>query len=315
MKFDSNFLRRTFCSNTAAGAVWSAITLAFAVIVPPVKGAAVVVTIENLAPDKGNYLTPMWLGVHDGSFDLFNDGSEAGEALEHLAEDGVVTGVQDRFESSGAGSMDSVTSGGPIAPGASRTVRFELNPMAANRYLSFAAMVIPSNDAFISNDDPMAMEIFDESGEFVGGSMTVMGSQVWDAGTEVNDELPMNTAFFGQTTPNTGMTENGTVMPHPGYKAAGSGGILDDPMFASADFKGANYTVARITVAVTLRITHVMRDPNGVRIEWNGGAAPYTVQMKQHLSDPDWQDVMTTSELSAMVSATQPSAFVRVTGN
>ena len=28
------------------------------------------VTIENLAPVNGVYLTPLWVGFHDGSFDI-----------------------------------------------------------------------------------------------------------------------------------------------------------------------------------------------------------------------------------------------------
>jgi hypothetical protein len=71
---------------------------------------------------------------------------------------------------------------------------------------------------------------------------------VLDAGTEVNDEIPMNTAFFGQTMPNTGTTQNGVVMIHPGFLPPGSGGILDDPMFANANFKAIGYQVAQITV-------------------------------------------------------------------
>ena len=87
-------------------------------------------------------------------------------------------------------------------------------------------------------------------GGFIGGSFTVSGGMVLDAGTEVNDEIPMNTAFFGQMMPNTGTNENGVVMIHPGFLPPGSGGILDDPMFANADFKAAGYQVAEITVEV-----------------------------------------------------------------
>ena len=123
---------------------------------------------------------------------------------------------------------------------------------ASSQYFSFASMVIPSNDAFIANGDPMAHSVFDENGNFVGASFLVMGtgSTVWDAGTEVNDELPANTAFFGQAAPSTGVAEGGTVQIHPGFLAAGSGGILDDPMFASADFTAAGYRVARITISL-----------------------------------------------------------------
>ena len=102
-------------------------------------------------------------------------------------------------------------------------------------------MVIPSNDAFVANLDPMAHAVFDADGNFVGGSFLVLGSSVYDAGTEVNDELPENTAFFGQSAPNTGGDENGTVVMHSGLMPSGSGGILDDPMFASADFTAPSY--------------------------------------------------------------------------
>jgi hypothetical protein len=92
--------------------------------------------------------------------------------------------------------------------------------------------------------------VFDMMGGFVGGSFIVSGGMVLDAGTEVNDEIPMNTAFFGQMMPNTGMVENGVVMIHPGFLPPGSGGILDDPMFANANFKAPGYKVAEITVEV-----------------------------------------------------------------
>ena len=97
-------------------------------------------------------------------------------------------------------------------------------------------MVIPSNDAFVANGSPTAHAIFDESGLFGAMGFSIGGDEVLDAGTEVNDELPENTAFFDQQTPNTGVDENGVVTAHPGFLPVGSGGILDAPMFAEADF-------------------------------------------------------------------------------
>ena len=63
---------------------------------------------------------------------------------------------------------------------------------AGNRFFSYASMVIPSNDAFIASADPTAHAVFDELGNFVGGSFVVYGSRVRDAGTEVNDESCAN---------------------------------------------------------------------------------------------------------------------------
>ena len=30
------------------------------------------VTVDNLAPINGNFLTPVWVGFHDGSFDIYD---------------------------------------------------------------------------------------------------------------------------------------------------------------------------------------------------------------------------------------------------
>ncbi len=229
----------------AAGLMWTAAAPAAAATIP------VVVTIRNLAPSNGTYQTPVWVGFHDGTFDLFDLGAPASMALERLAEDGDASFVMADFTASGAGSQQGAIagSGGPIAPGETARMTFFLDPLGlTSRYFSYASMVIPSNDAFIGNGDPTAFQVFNSSGGFVGGSFIVSGGMVMDAGTEVNDEIPMNTAFFGQTTPNTGTTENGVVMIHPGFNPPGSGGILDSPMFANANFKAPGYQMVEISI-------------------------------------------------------------------
>jgi len=57
-----------------------------------------------------------------------------------------------------------------------------------------------------------------------------------------------NTAFFGQSMPNTGTTENGVVTRHPGFIRGGR--ILSAAQFANADFTGEGYQVARFEIAV-----------------------------------------------------------------
>jgi hypothetical protein len=174
-------------------------------------------------------------------------------ALERLAEDGDTVPLMNDFTASGAGAAQAtiMTAGGPFGPGQSASMTFVLDSLApASRYFSYASMIIPSNDAFIANGNPLAFPVFDALGNFVGGTFVVMGAMVNDAGTEVNDEIPMNTAFFGQTMPNTGVTEGGVVAIHPGFNPPGSGGILDDPMFANADFKAPGYLIAEISLQV-----------------------------------------------------------------
>jgi len=115
------------------------------------------------------------------------------------------------------------------------------------RAFTATSMVIPSNDAFIANGNPMARAVFNSMGQFIGGSFIVLGSMVLDAGTESNDEVPMNTAFFGQMAPNTGVTTNGVVMTHPGFIPGGP--ILSSAMFANADFTASGYQLAEITIS------------------------------------------------------------------
>ncbi len=215
------------------------------------QAAQVIVSIENLAPDKGNFLTPVWVGFHNGAFDLYDAGAPASASLERLAEDGNNVPIMTTFAASGAGQVQGTLPGptGPIAPGQTATFTFDLNgSLSTNRYFSYATMIIPSNDAFIANGDPLAHRIFSDTGQFLGASFVVLGSNVLDAGTEVNDELPANTAFVGQSTPNTGVDENGVVHKHLGFNSTGSGGILDSADFANANFLAPGYQVARITV-------------------------------------------------------------------
>lgn len=218
-----------------------------------VRAAEITVTVENLAPELGTFLTPVWVGFHDGSFDFFDNGSAASMSLERIAEDGDASFLNGTFAGSGGTSMQGMVfgPGDPpvLGPGNSGSMMFTLDEFAAeSRYFSFASMVIPSNDAFIGNDDPMAHRIFEDDGTFIGGEFIVMGSQVFDARTEVNTELPMDTAFFGQKIPNTGPDENGVVHAHGGFNPPGSGGILDSDDFANADFTVQGYEVARITI-------------------------------------------------------------------
>lgn len=54
-------------------------------------------------------------------------------------------------------------------------------------------MILPSNDAWVGNGDPMAYPVIDESGAFMPVTINVAGSYVLDGGTEVNDEIAENT--------------------------------------------------------------------------------------------------------------------------
>ena len=213
-----------------------------------VQALPVTITVENLASASGGLITPVWVGFHDGSFDLYDSGSPASAQLERLAEDGNTGPVAADFLGSGAGSVESTLFGlgGPLAPGEIVSQTFNLaNTDAANRFFSYAAMVIPSNDAFIANGDPMAHQLFTVGGLFIDSVITVLGVDVLDAGTEVNDEVPANTPALGQMMPDTGVVEGGLVGPHSGFIPGGN--ILT--AFPGADFTLPGFELARITIS------------------------------------------------------------------
>jgi hypothetical protein len=254
-----------------------ALALGFTPAVRATVGVRVI--IENRAPDNGTWLTPIWVGFHDGSFDTYDMNLPASEAVERLAEDGNADPLSAAFAASGTGTIDGVIPADmgipPIGPGETATMTFVLNNYdSRNSHFSYVSMVIPSNDAFIGNEDPGAHRVFDAYGNFLGGFFTIYGSDVLDAGTELNDEIPEHTAFFGQTVPDSGVDEFGVVHAHPGYLPPGSGGILDDPNFANADFTAPGYEIARI---ILVRSDTVV--PSGaVSGTWDLDGSPYLLQ-------------------------------------
>lgn len=170
------------------------------------------VTITNNAPAGGTYVTPVWIGFHDGSFNLFDAGSPASMALERVAEDGNTAPLSMNFAGMGT---DATVGGAPIAPGMSVVANFTLANDGSNDYLSFASMVLPSSDFFIGNGNPLGFSVADLLDGVVDSvQFTIMN--VYDAGTEVNDFAtsagnPLLGFPGGQTGPDQGADENGVV--------------------------------------------------------------------------------------------------------
>lgn len=245
--------------------------LILALVVPMVAVQAeyVTVQIKNTAPENGILLAPVWIGFHDGSYDLFDVGQPvlAGSTLERLAEDGNPEPLQVEFGSSVPGGISGILMGFegfpdvPVfEPGEQASAAFDLDPWL-NRFMSFGSMVIPSNDAFIANDDPMAIELFDGFGNFKGKqTILILGTAVYDAGTELNNET--DAAFLNQSAPNTGTTTSEAVRRHPGFIGSFSNpapgedpvilgahiepGLFIDPI--AADFTRPNVVVAEIVI-------------------------------------------------------------------
>ena len=156
---------------------------------PVASGDAVQFTFENLQPDDGFFFTEAWVGLHNGDFDLFNDGERATPGLEALAEGGNTELLGAEFAAGGR--LQTTIGNGEvqfISPGEVIEGSIDIRNAAAYQYASFASMIIPSNDAFFGNEDPLAYRIFDENGNFTGDvEITIYGQDIYDSGTEVND--------------------------------------------------------------------------------------------------------------------------------
>lgn len=263
------------------------------------------VTVENLSPQKGGIITPVWFALHDGNFKTFEVDKPASSGVMYLAEDGIVglentvPGVLEAllamglnpelvpppektiagiFASSSSaqkggtqGIVDSVEKALGLLPGdsLSTTVTIERNNLANNRYFNYGAMFFPSNDALVANDK--AIEVFDSEGNFVFDEILVTRDRVWDIGTEVNDENPVNVPYDLDTIGKS-IDEGGTVRQHQGFKAPGSGGVLDfnNGFYANADFTKTDAPIARISIVPVIKGTFkndlIVGSDNGEKI-------------------------------------------------
>ena len=241
--------------------------IAFAIAAPSF-GQTYDVSFTN----EGNsdfFLTPLWFGLHDGSFDTFDPGAAASSSLEMLAEDGIVGGLQADFASV-AGGVTGVAAnaagfgGAPVIdPGETAVVTVSGLNATSNRYFSFASMLIPSNDSFIGNGNPLAYEVFDASGNFTATTIQVFYEDIWDAGTEVNDTFGSPFSAIGGTSSD----ENGVITLQPGgglNNFSGSGIPTGDTI---TDLFSPGELVATIT------ITQTVPEPNGLTMIGFGAIA------------------------------------------
>jgi Spondin_N/PEP-CTERM motif len=159
---------------------------------PAARAVDVRVTITNLSAADSIAFSPVVVAAHNGSVDLFDSGSAASAGVENTAELGGVATAMGEVTAMQASAVTTPVIAnmggfgpGIHIPGSSGSLVLTLDP-TDNRYFSFLSMVVPSNDAFVGNDNPLAHELFDAGGNFVGQNFTLTGSNIWDAGTEIN---------------------------------------------------------------------------------------------------------------------------------
>jgi hypothetical protein len=160
------------------------------------------VTVKNVSADSGAAVTPIapvFYSVHNSQFSLFAAGlPDRNQGLETLAEDGspaalvgshtgapgtLIVGAQ-------VMTLERPTEAGAAMPG--ETFQFTVRPDAAHPYLTVAAMVVQSNDAFLAFSEG-GLRLLDDDGtprapsEIDRDVASLLA--IWDAGTEAN-EIP-----------------------------------------------------------------------------------------------------------------------------
>lgn len=138
------------------------------------------VTITNLT--KGQTFTPMLIATHSPATRIFAPGTAASPQLQVLAEEGDTAMLAALLRGTTATVGEVVTGPPPLAglqtPGTSRT--YDISGGGTFTQLSLAAMLIPTNDAFVGANSVMLPSGFDP---------IVVDLLAYDSGTEVNDEL------------------------------------------------------------------------------------------------------------------------------
>lgn len=172
---------------------WFPAVVALAFTTSAASAASLQISITNNQPDGGFAFAPTWFGLHDGTYQTFTAGDPASSALQTEAELGSPSDLLSAF----AGHGDQAVAGSaPIGPGGGASTLLSVSDPTMNRFLSFASMVVPSNDFFFGNENPQSYEIFNAAGVFNGPlTIQIFGSNVWDAGTEVNN-IAFGAAFI-----------------------------------------------------------------------------------------------------------------------
>ena len=179
------------------------------------------VTVTNITP--GQPITPPLLVTHAKDAGFFSTGHEASQQLQQLAENGNAVPLVEMLEAKN-GVFDIVQGTAPLVPandpgetGLNYSETFTINSEGPLRYLSFASMLVCTNDGFAGIDSvklPLNQR-----------TVYAMG---FDARTEVNTEdfadlvppcqgaIGISSDDEGTGASNPAIAEDGVIIPHPG---------------------------------------------------------------------------------------------------
>ena len=171
----------------------------------------VTLSFTNLSGPNGAALSPIFVALGNGSFNPFTSGTAASTAIQTLSETGSGSGLATQFATvDAAGWGGEVTAStnafgpGIYLPGGTGSITLNLDP-TQNEYLNYYSMVVPSNDFFIGGK----IQLFDNSGNFLGTNTTLTGSNVWDAGAVVAQIA--GAAFLAGNSGTSNTAENGVI--------------------------------------------------------------------------------------------------------
>ncbi|GEA50814.1 hypothetical protein VIN01S_16180 [Vibrio inusitatus NBRC 102082] len=136
------------------------------------------ISVVNLTANQP--MSPLAVLTHNNDYSMFEVGQSASVPLEQLAEAGSnaeLIALMDSNDNVEQG----VSGNGLVMPGMSDEVTITIDPDVSG-YLSVASMFVNTNDAFVGEAGLSLQSLA------VGDSFE-MNMNVWDAGTELNDEL------------------------------------------------------------------------------------------------------------------------------
>ncbi|MET0309328.1 MAG: spondin domain-containing protein, partial [Sphingomonas sp.] len=223
-----------------------AIVVAGSIVQPALAQRKVTVTVQNIAPPNSVGVAPLNVGFSNGSFDAFNNGGTAPPSIVAAAELGNGSKWQAAFAAADPAAVIGTVGSAPMPPGAIASTTFTVDGKT-NPFFSFAAMVVPSNDSFIGNDDPEAYRLFDAQGNLLVTSITLYGRDIWDAGSELFN--PANAAYIAGSDATLRDPENGTIR-HSFADFAKFNGLLTAPGYKFDSGMSADTPFYRITFSV-----------------------------------------------------------------
>lgn len=170
-------------------------------------------------------LSPPAIVLHDRSYRLFEEGTEASIGLEELAESGANAALLAEAQSDDS-VIQTVAGTSVISPGSSQefTLRFDSDEVLAEAQVSLVTMLINTNDGFTGEKN------IDISNFEINQDKTVSGP-VWDSGTEENsetaDSIP-GPATSGEGFNSSRENDLNKIIFHPGVVS------MDDGLSSSA---------------------------------------------------------------------------------